>query len=348
MLSLVATAIPACAGMGLAAGIEAGAAPFLPQSPAIREIRWAPKETIVRRAKGSDNWPLTWGDDDFLYAAYGDGNGFEPLVPVKLSLGLAKVTGQPPDFSGINLRSSSAEQLGDGPRGRKASGLLMVDGVLYLWARNATNAQLAWSGDHGVTWTWSEWRFTNSFGCPSFLNFGRNYAGARDNYVYVFSPDSDGAYLTADMIVLARVPRDKIRRPDAYEFLHALDAAGKPRWTRDLAERGSTLSATGQCYRVNVTYDAGLKRYLLVMPIPRRKSRDETGRIDTRFFGGLAVYDAPEPWGPWTTAFFTESWDVGPGDSASFPTKWMSADGKELYLVFSGEDSFSVRKAALR
>ena len=35
----------------------------------------------------------------------------------------------------------------------------------------------------------------------------------------------------------------------------------------------------------------------------------------------------------------------GPGETSCFPTKWMGADGKTLYLVFSGDDSFSVRKA---
>ena len=45
--------------------------------------------------------------------------------------------------------------------------------------------------------------------------------------------------------------------------------------------------------------------------------------------------------------FFTEDWDVGPGESAGFPTKWMTADGRTLHLVFSGRDSFSVRRATL-
>jgi hypothetical protein len=66
-----------------------------------------------------------------------------------------------------------------------------------------------------------------------------------------------------------------------------------------------------------------------------------------RFQGGFGIYDAPEPWGPWTTVFFTPDWDVGPGETSSFPTAWMSADGKTLHLMFSGDDSFSVRKAML-
>ena len=114
-----------------------------------------PERDIVRLADGSDNFPLTWGDDDALYTAYGDGWGFEPRVPEKLSLGLARVSGPADRPVGTNLRAPTLEQKGDGAAGKKASGLLMVDGVLYLWARNAGNSQLAWSADRGQTWTWS-------------------------------------------------------------------------------------------------------------------------------------------------------------------------------------------------
>src|SRR5688500_375076 len=103
--------------------------------PLINEVVWAPKDTVIRRAKGGDNWPLTWGDDDALYSAYGDGNGFEPFIPQKLSLGLVKITGAPPDFQGVNIRSASAEATGNDVRGHKASGMLMVDSVLYMLVR---------------------------------------------------------------------------------------------------------------------------------------------------------------------------------------------------------------------
>jgi hypothetical protein len=145
--------------------------------------------------------------------------------------------------------------------------------------------------------------------------------------------------------VLARVPKDQIQKRAAYEFFAGLDGTGQPRWTRDLAQRRAVFS--GDCYRSRITYNAPLHRYLLVQPVPAVNSRDRTGKIDTRFNGGLAIYDAPEPWGPWTTVFFTDEWDVGPGDSASFPSKWISPDGKTLHLVFSGDDSFSIRQATL-
>jgi len=317
--------------------------PPYPPSQVISRLEWAPKETIVRKAEDSDNWPMTWGDDDILYTAYGDGYGFKPFVPEKLSMGLATVTGAPPEIEGVNLRAVTAEFKGGGRAGTKASGILMVDGVLYLLARNLGNSQLAWSTDHGKTWAWSDWKFTQSFGCPTFLNFGRNYAGARDSYAYIYSHDHDSAYQAADRMVLARVPKDRIRERPAYEFFRSVEPGKDPVWSREIGERGAVFTYQDRCFRSAVTYDTALKRYLWVQIIPGTQGRKK----DTRFEGGIGIYDGPEPWGPWTTVFFTESWDVGPGETASFPTKWMSGDGKTLHLVFSGEDSFSVRRANL-
>jgi hypothetical protein len=216
--------------------------------------------------------------------------------------------------------------------------MLMVEGILYLWARNAGNSQLAWSSDHGRTWNWCDWKFTTSFGCPTFLNFGKNYAGARDGYVYVYSPDSDDAYVAADRMVLARVPKGRIVERQAYEFFQGLDGNGSPRWTTDIAQREAVFCHSGKCYRSGVSYSPGLKRYLWCQTLPGG---------DARFQGGFGIYDAPEPWGPWTTAYYAEPWDMGPGETSSFPTKWMSTDGRTMYLEFSGEDCFAVRKAVL-
>ena len=124
-----------------------------------------------------------------------------------------------------------------------------------MWVRNAGNAQLAWSRDPARTWTWADWTFTTSFGCPSFLNFGKNYAGARDDYVYVYSHDSDSAYTPADRLVLARVPKDRIALRSAYEFFRGRDAEGKPAWTSDLNpgrglhQPGAMLPHPGQLRR---------------------------------------------------------------------------------------------------
>lgn len=319
--------------------MDAIVGPPYSHSPAIQGIKWAPVETIIRRASGSDNWPITWADDDNQYTAYGDGWGFEPETDKKLSLGIAKVEGSPADFKGINVRTKSGERMGQGAQGAKASGMLMLDGVLYMLVRNAGNSQLAWSTDHGKNWTWYDWKFTESFGAPTFLNFGRNYTGACDDFVYIYSHDNNSAYEPADRFVMARVPKNEIRIRGSYEFFKDLDESGRPVWTENIAERGAVFVNPGKCYRSGISFNAGLKRYLWCQTI--------YGPDDMRIKGGLGVFDAPQPWGPWTTVYYTQQWDVGPGETSSFPTKWISSDGKTCHLLFSGDDCFSVRKATL-
>jgi len=147
-------------------------------------------------------------------------------------------------------------------------------------------------------------------------------------------------------MVLARVPRGTITRREEYEFFAGLTKEGKPKWTRNIEKRKAVFTNPGRCLRSSVVYDAPLGRYLWWQGLPRRRSGGAPD-VDTRFEGGFAVFEAPKPWGPWKTVYFTANWDTGPGESGSFPTKWISSDGRTLHLVFSGEDSFSVRKAAL-
>ena len=327
----------------IAMAAKAKSAPPYPPSPVIEGIEWAPVDTIVRKASGSDNWPITWADDGNQYSAYGDGWGFKPKTKKKLSLGIVKISGPPTDFQGVNVRTETGERFGQGANGAKASGMLMVDGILYMMVRNTDNSQVAWSADHGKTWKWCDWKFTTSFGAPSFLNFGKNYAGARDDFVYVYSQDAETAYDAADAMVMARVPKDKIRNRTACEFFKGLDNFSRPTWTKDVQKREPVFVNPGNCYRQQVSYNAGLKRYLWCQVLP--KSKDSRG---PRFQGGFGIYDAAEPWGPWTTVFHTQKWGVGPGETNSFPTGWMSDDGRTCHLVFSGDDHFSVRKATLK
>jgi hypothetical protein len=318
-----------------------------PPSPVIRSLQWAPAETIVRRAKDGDNWPVTWGADDALYTTWGDGTGFVPKVERKLSCGFARVTGGPDNFTGMNIRSP-AEQLGEGRRGKKGWGILSVGGVLHLWLghadQNGAAMQLAWSGDGARNWTFADWKF-DEFGMLGFVNFGQDYAGARDEFVYAYSHDHPQADTPADRFVLLRAAQDRFTQRESWEFFERLDADGQPVWTSDIRRRAAVFENRDACLRSAMTYCAPLRRYLWWQQVPQPVGARDRG--DTRFSGGFGVYDAAQPWGPWTTAYFTPHWDVGPGEHADFPSKWMSADGRTLYLVFSGDDSFSVRRVTL-
>jgi hypothetical protein len=321
--------------------------PPYPPSPAIAGIDWAPAEAIVRHAPDGDNWPLTWADDDALYTTFGDGTGFPPKTERKLSCGFARITGDPEELVGVNIRSSG-EQLGDGRKGKKGWGILSVGGTLYLWLghadRKGGGAQLAWSRDHARTWTFADWQFSE-FGLLGFVNFGKDYDQARDEFVYAYSHDGPLPDSPADRFILLRAPRDRLTERSAWEFFVRCHV-DVPLWSSSIARRGAVFTNRDACLRSAMTWQPGLGRYLWWQHLPRPPGTPDRG--DTRFEGGFGVYDAPEPWGPWTTAFFTPRWDVGPGEHGDFPTKWSSADGQTLYLAFSGNDAFSLRRATLR
>jgi hypothetical protein len=295
-----------------------------------------------------DNWPITWADDGNQYTVYCDGEGFGGGSG-KGSMSMARIVGDPPNFKGENLASPTGHKTGGGPEGRKASGLLMVDGVLYMWVRNlnddGTGSSLAWSEDKAVTWTWAEWNFPN-IGYPTWLNAGKNYAAAQDHFAYFYSPDTPSAYKTTDHMILGRVPISAIRNRKAYRFFAGLNEDGDPLWTTDFDERKPVFTDLGHCYRPEVVLNPGLGRYMLLTATsgsPRWAGTDEKY---------LGVFEASTPWGPWHTVKQIPGWG---GDENRFqpriPPKWISEDGKTFWLLYScfpkGPYQFNVEKCSL-
>lgn len=73
----------------------------------------------------------------------------------------------------------------------------------------------------------------------------------------------------------------------------------------------------------------GLKRYLLTAA--------HSGP------GQIGIFDAPNPWGPWTTSFYASDW-LGLGSrgaffSLYFPQKWQSSNGRTLWATFNCHDN---------
>lgn len=84
------------------ATLAAKKAPY-PPSPVIKEVKflWSTHE---RFAQGSDNWQLTWADDNHQYAPWGDGGGFGGTnSDGRVSLGVARVEGPWNDYQGFNV-----------------------------------------------------------------------------------------------------------------------------------------------------------------------------------------------------------------------------------------------------
>lgn len=319
-----------------------GAAPY-PPSPVITGVSydWGSYKTA---APGSDNWPITWADDGHQYTSWGDGGGFGGTnSDGRVSLGLARVEGPHDTFTGYNVWGGKDPE-NSAQFGGKSYGIICIGGVLYKWVGPGSNvnsyqeARLCKSTDHGGQWTKASWAFVESDGIimPTICNFGQDYAGARDNYVYHYfiklqgSPGSLGVHMPG-VIYLLRVDKSKIfgSRSD-YEFFAGLDGGGNATWTASISGKQPVFedpNGVGWC--MNVSYNAPLGRYLL--------STEHTQSIK----GDLGVFDAPEPWGPWTTVIYVSNWESKTSTFYwNFSNKWLSADGKDFVMVFSGTGTY--------
>jgi len=292
--------------------LKAQKSPY-PPSPVIKSIdfEWS---SHIRLAPGSDNWPITWADDDKQYAIWGDGGGFGGTNSIgRSSIGVARIAGNWHDFTPQNVwggyQSENAHhQIG------KSYGIVCINGNLYMWVGMMETksdpfgeVKIAYSEDHGAHWQFADWSLTREEGVmmPTFCNYGKNYDGARDDYVYSYlirfqsyeGPDNypdKVDWLNCQkpgMIDLARVSKDQILNRNAYAFFAGIQD-GQPVWTENIFDRKAVFeNEQGVGWCINVSYNNGLNRYLLTT------EHTETHR------GNLAIFDAPAPWGPWTTIY---------------------------------------------
>lgn len=322
--------------------------PPYPPSPVIAHVTWD-FGSMVRHAPGSDLWPVTWAGDDRLYTAWGDGGGFGGTNrDGRVSLGVARITGPPERCIGENVfggKNGAAPASFAG----KSNGILSVNGVLYLgvveqgkWRR----WKIGRSTDYGKSWTFnsrSGWDFAEpdgAFSDGTFLTFGRDYQGARDEYVYIYSQEdraTDPYGGTPKTIGMFRVTKDQLTSRQAYEYFAGLDPAGHPVWTRDITRRRPVFTnPDGVGWGTRVCYNPGLGRYLLTSWHTQAS--------------GWGIFDAPEPWGPWTTVAYYDTWlDSTFKFGFTFTQKWMSGDGQTVWMIFSGlkeYDSFNLIRAS--
>ena len=332
-------------------------APPYPPSRCIARLVWD-WTTLRTAAPGSDLWPITWAKDGSLLTAYGDGGGFGGSdSDGRVALGFARIDGTPEQFVGVNINGGKAARYpASYPKKGKVGGILAVGDRIYAFL-NTQNGRwpdvdqaLIWSDDGGASWRQSMWVFPRGEGNikPStFLNFGRGYSGVPDilsGFVYFFGQKQGRPTET----FLGRAPTEKLTDRDAYQFVCDL-ANGQPQWSAD-ADKAQAIfvDPVPNGDLATVAYVPALKRYLLT--------------TFHRGPGQLGVFDAPQPWGPWTTIAYEEHWGQmgadGEGLTCTFPAKWMSDDGLTLWCVFSAygksakqginaHDKFNLVKATL-
>jgi hypothetical protein len=327
--------------VGCSSTPKAGA-PAPVATSACAEIRFTKQDYMDRTGFNfGDSWMMTWGDDGKTYTNFSDGK----VAPGddKPSNALLEITGDPP-----NLKPESFVAISEDPLRREASwshyiiSTIAVGGVLYVGHVNlAVGAEMASgiarSDDRGETLIYDRaapmWPARETgvrFVYPSFLQNGRGYRGNRDGFMYVYG--SDGEWGKKNSLRLARAPLERLLDIRAYRYW-----AGDGRWSAKLDEARDVLidvegGGTNLGGMQSIAYNPALDRYFLITfgePFTDRAR--------------MVLYDAPQPWGPWTLcgrpitadqALFKEGKLFTKLYNPSFNAKWIEADGS-MWISYS-------------
>lgn len=322
--------------------------------PFFSSVSVADKDDLTLAALG-DLWVNCWSDDDAVYTTSGDGTGFGAALGEMV---VSRVEGRPADNSDP-LRGTGVTA-GIGPTWnvgytRKPTGMLCVNGELYLAVQDlkalqftdAPAATILRSVDKGRTWSWDTRgpMFSNyTFTTIMFADFGKNNANAPDGYAYAFGLDDNwsATYSTRmpqSKLYLARVPVGSVQNRASWEFFAGFASEGAPTWNADIDKRVAVLDDPERVYSApldrnlspqnmytmsqgGVVYNAALGRYI----------------YSTWTMYTFELYEAPQPWGPWTH-FHTKDFGVFPwtedaagGYGTSIPSKYISADGQTMWM----------------
>lgn len=328
-----------------------------PRSTTIKGIRWLSDMNIYASSHG-DTWSGTWADDNHVYSTADDCLGINRSNSSNLAL--FRIKGAPPSHevelvNPMHLYGTLAYY--DGLASWKADGLTSVDGVLYMgvsqhsWAghfgdfvQRTFEGSIVKSADHGVTWSpkpvsgrgMFPWV---SFSTPFFVQFGKDYQDAIDDYVYAVS--NDGTWNNGNFMTLRRCPRNRIANLQTtdWEYITALDAGGQPKWERIVSSNFSGWNTMpifkhrGFTSMTGMQYVPFIKRFILPqwafvnLDLSYEQSFDHSA---------LMLYEAPNPWGPWSIFHVEERWHKG-HYNPSLPAKWFEDGGRAMWLISAGD-----------
>ncbi len=256
-------------------------------------------------------------------------------------------------------------------------GGFMDNGIKWNWPNLGPIPGFQISRDYGKTWTDSpltperplfpepaKYLGPVKMGAPHFVDFGKNMEYSPDGKAYLLGMGAevndplprpclklDGAgnliqvdpskctnhfahanlsWISADQVYLARVKPspETINDLKAYEFFAGHDANGKPVWTADFAKIKPLLEWNNHMGCVTATYVPGLKKYLMCVT----DGWPTFAKMDSY------ILEADELTGPWRIVTYLKEF----GEQAyflNFPSKFISADGRTLWLCYSANFS---------
>jgi hypothetical protein len=205
------------------------------------------------------------------------------------------------------------------------------------------------STDYGKTWKETThtpekalfketgmWGYPVKIGSPHFVDFGKNMQHSPDGKAYLVGhgaihPDPNPrfanlSWITGDQVYLIRVVPsiENINDMAKYEYFAGYNNNGSPIWSRDFNEIRPLLEWNDNMGCVTVTYNAPLGKYLMCV----------TDGWPTVEKMNSYILEADKITGPWKLVTYMN--DFGEqGYFLNFPSKFISDDGRTLWLCYS-------------
>ncbi len=317
-----------------------------------------------------DTWYSTWADDGNLYVTADDTYGVDSKCKTDgtrhggnyVFVAINRLSGNDPSqfhLETVNCMASydvppdptRNPPDGVGASNWKTTGITSIEGVLYLvlvqdtykdasnsGRETSENATIIKSLDHGLTWSGSEEESAEhpmfpgrSFGGPSFIQYGqdgRGGADGADRYVYAIS--NNGSWDNGDALFLGRVLRGNLPRLRGSDWEFYADG----RWVMNSQEAKPILKDSNHLGQSSIVYNPGLHRYLLATwSYPKCTGYDAPGCDVHR--SRWVWYQAPAPWGPWSS-FQSFEWFSNGYYNPAFVNKFFSSDGARGWVLYAG------------
>ncbi len=348
------------------------------------------KETLYRSDGTGDNWCITWAADGSQVTSMDDGDWLNTGHYFHNHLyrilgGPDHFTRQNlPDYP--DLSGEAGSWFGYGVisvDGILYSTISKTPGP--RWSGPFRGIKLLKSNENGLTWQRVDRRgherkigrlddarnqvdsnemfFLEEFGLPhqrqtaypfSYVNFvqnGRDNSAAKDDFVYIYSPE--GAH--SHKLLLARVEKTNLAVRNEWEYFVKFEEHDEPLWSADIQRRGYVHEFPEKSHDGNyfgwyswlpsVVWNEGLGLYIMVnggtyaghgMTDSDKDYYDSWMHTRT---GSLGFWYSKTPCGSWHQFFYTDYWTADdPGNLTYQPklsSKWISADGREMVLIWS-------------
>jgi hypothetical protein len=274
---------------------------------------------------GSDQWAMTWHSDGNLYAAWGDGDGWDSSGDC--FLGITRISGTPPGLTGTDLFC----QPRPGSVNIKSHGIFSVGKTIYLFYQQENQGWTTTSGalstDNGASLTLKEpmWAPADGVQMHGMVVFGPGHTGLPENldsnYIYGLFSRTEGPM--DGPVFLARGKTSDPLNKANWEWFTGLSGTNAS-WGAQAGRKAIISNIVGLDWHFTImTYNAPLKKYLLTYFAGKN--------------GQLHVLAADQPWGPFEEIY---TGDMGVDDKWKFTVQVMpntiSADGRSMWFSFSG------------